>query len=332
MASLTKPMKTEVNTELLRQAVAASNDGLVIADARLPDMPLVYVNPAFERLTGYRADEVLGKNCRFLQREDTNQDGLDEVRVALKRSASCMVTLRNYRKNGSMFWNELSLAPILERTGQVKHFVGTLSDVTARVLTEQQLIEKQHRLEKTKRMLQGLALKDALTGLYNRRYFSEQVEREWNRARREQSPLSVMMIDIDHFKRFNDTYGHLAGDRCLRAVADALRGCFVRASDLVARYGGEEFVVLICGAERQPARERAELVRRAIKELPIECPGRAAAPAITVSIGLATAVAGRGGSSEDLLLAADRSLYQAKRRGRDRVVQASALRSLEHAA
>ncbi len=166
-----------------------------------------------------------------------------------------MVTLRNYRKDGSMFWNELSLAPIPER-GSVKHFVGTLSDVTARVLTEQQLIEKQHRLEKTKRMLQGLAVKDALTGLYNRRYFSEQVEREWNRARREQLPLSLFMIDIDHFKRFNDSFGHLCGDRCICAVADAVQRCFARASDLVARYGGEEFVVLGDG-RRAASRARA---------------------------------------------------------------------------
>jgi diguanylate cyclase (GGDEF)-like protein/PAS domain S-box-containing protein len=306
---------------LLQKAVAAANDGLVIADARLPDMPLVYVNPAFERLTGYRPDEVLGKNCRFLQRDDTTQDGLDEIRVALKSGASCKATLRNYRKNGSMFWNELSLAPIPER-GSVKHFVGTLSDVTARVLTEQQLIEKQHRLEKTKRMLQGLAVKDALTGLYNRRYFSEQVEREWNRARREQLPLSLFMIDIDHFKRFNDSFGHLCGDRCICAVADAVQRCFARGSDLVARYGGEEFVVLATGVERRHARERAELMRRAISGLVIEGTGRSATRTITVSVGVATVVPDDRILPEDLLGAADRSLYQAKRQGRDRVIQA----------
>jgi diguanylate cyclase (GGDEF)-like protein/PAS domain S-box-containing protein len=323
-------MKTDISSELLRQAVAASNDGLVIADARLPEMPLVYVNPAFERLTGYRPDEVLGKNCRFLQRDDTRQDGLDELRAALKSGNSCTVTLRNYRKDGSMFWNDLSLAPISER-GQVKHFVGTLSDVTTRVLTEQQLIEKQHRLEKTKRMLQGLAVKDALTGLYNRRYFSEQVEREWNRARREQLPLSLFMIDIDHFKRFNDSFGHLCGDRCICAVADAVQRCFARGSDLVARYGGEEFVVLATGVERRHARERAELLRRAISGLVIEGTGRSATRTITVSVGVATVVPDDRILSEDLLAAADRSLYQAKRQGRDRVIQAP-LPMLAHAA
>ena len=323
-------MKTDISPELLRQAVTASNDGLAIADARLPDMPLVYVNPAFERLTGYRSEEALGKNCRFLQRDDTRQDGLGELRAALKAGTSCMVTLRNYRKDGSMFWNELSLAPIPER-GQVKHFVGTLSDVTARVLTEQQLIEKQHRLEKTKRMLQGLAVKDALTGLYNRRYFSEQVEREWNRARREQLPLSLFMIDIDHFKRFNDSFGHLCGDRCICAVADAVQRCFARGSDLVARYGGEEFVVLATGVERRHARERAELMRRAISGLVIEGTGRSATRTVTVSVGVATVVPDDRILPEDLLAAADRSLYQAKRQGRDRVIQAP-LDMLAHAA
>jgi diguanylate cyclase (GGDEF)-like protein/PAS domain S-box-containing protein len=325
-------MKTEINPELLRQAVAASNDGLVIADVRLPDIPLVYVNPAFERLTGYRAEEVLGKNCRFLQRDDTRQDGLEEIRAALKSGGNCMVTVRNYRKDGSPFWNELSLAPILERGGQVKHFLGTLSDVTARVLTEQQLIEKQHRLEKTKRMLQGLALKDALTGLYNRRYFSEQVEREWNRARREQLPVSLFMIDIDHFKRFNDSFGHLCGDRCIRAVADAVQRCFARGSDLVARYGGEEFVVLATGVERRHARERAELLRRAMSGLVIEGASRSGGKTITVSVGVATAVPDDRILPEDLLAAADRSLYQAKRQGRDRVIHAPSLRTLANAA
>ena len=325
-------MKTDINPELLRQAVAASNDGLVIADARLPDMPLVYVNPAFERLTGYRAEEVVGKNCRFLQRDDTHQDGLDELRLALKSGESCVVTVRNYRKDGSPFWNELSVAPIVERAGQIKHFVGNLSDVTNRVLAEQHLIEKHQRLEKTKRMLQGLALKDALTGLYNRRYFSEQVEREWNRARREQLPVSLFMIDIDYFKRFNDSFGHLCGDRCICAVADAVQRCFARGSDLVARYGGEEFVVLATGVERRHARERAELLRRAISTLTIDGAARSGGKMITVSVGVATAVPDDRILPEDLLLAADRSLYQAKRLGRDRVVQAPSLRAYADAA
>ena len=325
-------MKRDVSPELLSQAVAASNDGLVIADVRLQDMPLIYVNPAFERLTGYHADEALGKNCRFLQRNDARQPGLDLVRAAIRDGTSCVATLRNYRKDGSMFWNELRLAPMADRSGRIAHVLGMLCDVTTRMEAAQELLEKHRQLEKTKRMLEGLALKDGLTSLYNRRHFSEQLDREWNRARREQSPLSMLMIDIDHFKQFNDTYGHLAGDRCIRGVADAIRGCFARGSDLVARYGGEEFVVLIAGVDRRQARERAELVRQAIKQIPLERAGRGPAPVVTASVGVATAIPGDRIVPDDLLVAADRALYQAKRQGRDRVIQAAPLRALATAA
>lgn len=325
-------MKRGIHSDLFRLAVAASNDGLVIVDARARDMPLVYVNPAFERLTGYRAAEVLGHNCRFLHGEDTQQEGLAVVRSALKTGASCITTLRNYRKDGSLFWNELRLAPIRDARGRISHIVGTLSDVTERVLAEQQLLQKQQRLERTKRLLEGLALKDGLTGLYNRRYFSEQLVRDWNRARRDQLPVTLIMIDVDHFKRFNDTFGHLAGDHCIRVVGEATRRWFARGADLVARYGGEEYVVLTTGVERRQARERAEALRQGIRDIPIEIPGHDDAPTITVSIGLATAVPDDRVTPEDLLAAADRALYQAKRQGRDRVVLAPALRTLAHAA
>ena len=325
-------MKRDVSTELLRRAMSAANEGLVIAEAGTPDHPIIYVNPAFERLTGYRTEEVLGRNCRFLQRNDTRQAGLDHLREALRASTGCLAMVRNYRKDGSMFWNQVGLAPMLDASGRVTHFLGTLTDVTERVRSEHRLLEKQRQLEKSKRTLEGLALKDGLTGLYNRRHLSEQLAREWNRARRDQLPLSLFMIDIDHFKRFNDTYGHLAGDQCIRLVADTVRRCFARGSDLVARYGGEEFVALAAGVERRQARERAELLREAIHELAGERQGRSGPHPVTVSVGLATATPDERISAEDLLDAADRALYQAKRQGRDRVVHAASLRALATAA
>jgi diguanylate cyclase (GGDEF)-like protein/PAS domain S-box-containing protein len=325
-------MKRDVSTDLLRRAMSAANEGLVIAEATAPDLPIIYVNPAFERMTGYRADEVLGRNCRFLQRNDTRQAGLDMLREALRAGTGCVALVRNYRKDGSMFWNQLGLAPMLDASGRLTHYLGTLADVTDRVRSEQRQVEKQRQLEKSKRMLEGLALKDALTGLYNRRHFSEQLAREWNRARRDQLPLSLFMIDIDHFKRYNDTHGHLAGDHCIRLVADTVRRCFARGSDLVARYGGEEFVALAAGVERRQARERAELLREAIREMAGERHGRAGPHPVTVSVGLATATPDERIGAEELLDAADRALYQAKRQGRDRVVHAPALRQLATAA
>src|SRR5262245_9996462 len=100
-------MKRDMSTELLRRAMSAFNDGMVISDASTPDMPIVYANPAFERLTGYRPEEVLGRNCRFLQGHDMRQPGLDLVRKTLRSGSSCVATVRNYRKDGTLFWNQL---------------------------------------------------------------------------------------------------------------------------------------------------------------------------------------------------------------------------------
>ncbi len=221
-------MKKEFETPLFAQAMAACTDGLVIADATAQDMPLVYVNGAFERLTGYCAREVLGRNCRFLQRGDTDQLGLALVRSALENGDPCVVTVRNYRKDGSPFWNELSLSPMSNSAGTVTHFLGKLSDVSERVLAEQKLLAKHKQLLTRKRELENLALRDGLTGLYNRRAFDEQLEREWNRARRDQTPLSLIMIDIDHFKRFNDTFG-ASGGRSLHSAGRKHRPALLRA-------------------------------------------------------------------------------------------------------
>src|SRR4029079_19139835 len=125
-------------------------------------------------------------------------------------------------------------------------------------------------------LLEGLALKDGLTGLYNRRHFTEQLAREWNRARRERFTLALFMIDIDHFKRFNDTFGNLAGDQCIRQVGERLKRYFARGSDLLARYGGEEFVALAAGVDRRQARDRAELLRAAIRDMAAGDDARAA--------------------------------------------------------
>lgn len=317
-------MKKGSDSELFRQAIAACPDGFVLTDATAPDMPLVYVNPAFERLTGYRAREVLGKNCRFLHRGETDQLGLALVRAALEDGQSCVVTLRNYRKDGSPFWNELSVAPILGAAGKITHFLGKLTDVSDRVSAEQKLFAKHKHLLARKRELETLALRDSLTGLYNRRAFDEQFGREWNRARRDHAPLSLLMIDIDHFKLFNDSYGHQAGDHCIQLVGHAVQQCFARGSDLVARYGGDEFVVLASAVDRKHALQRAEQLRQRILALSLELGGTAVAGSIGVSVGVATASPPHRGAPDHLLAAADRALYQAKRRRQEVGVQSVA--------
>jgi PAS domain S-box-containing protein len=128
-------------SRLLERAVTASTNSIVITDPNQPDDPLVYVNPAFERTTGYATEEALGRNCRFLQGEDGDQPGLEEVRAAVREGRHCTVVLRNYRKDGTLFWNELSVYPVRDEEGRVANFVGVQNDVTERLRTEEVLSE-----------------------------------------------------------------------------------------------------------------------------------------------------------------------------------------------
>src|SRR5919199_3640989 len=137
----------EEELRLSNQAIAASSDGIVIADARKPDIPITYVNPAFEQLTGYEAQEVMGRNCRFLQGEDTDQPGLDELREAIREGKGCKVILSNYRKDGTLFWNELSISPIYDADGNLTHFVGIQSNITERKVAQEALHYQQEQTE-----------------------------------------------------------------------------------------------------------------------------------------------------------------------------------------
>jgi diguanylate cyclase (GGDEF)-like protein/PAS domain S-box-containing protein len=312
-----------IDPELLQQALEASGDGFVITDAREPDNPIIYVNPAFERMTGYPPDEVLGRNCRFLQGDDTRQEALEELRAALREGRACRVTLRNYRKDGRLFWNELGISPVRDESGELTHFIGVQKDVTRRVVAESRLRASQHELEEANRKLGHLATHDPLTGLRNRRYFEDRLEEEWGRARREGAPLSLFLVDLDHFKQYNDHYGHPAGDRALRTVAAALEETFQRASDLMARYGGEEFIAIATGLEEDGARELGESLRRRIARLQVEHAASPVAAHLTVSVGIVTCRPGEEVSTEDAIRMADEALYRAKTAGRNRVESAS---------
>lgn len=131
-----------------RQIIEASPSGMVLVDALAPDMPLVYVNSAFEEMTGYSRDDTIGRNCRFLQGDDRRQPALDTLRLAIKNQVECTVTLRNYRRDGRMFWNELRIAPLHDPSGRVTHFIGIQNDVTERVLSEEMLREDHAELDR----------------------------------------------------------------------------------------------------------------------------------------------------------------------------------------
>jgi diguanylate cyclase (GGDEF)-like protein len=189
---------------------------------------------------------------------------------------------------------------------------------------ERQVAERTRELTEANCELQRLSLSDALTCIGNRRYLDEFLEREWRRALREQRQLSVVMLDIDYFKLFNDTYGHVAGDDCLRRVAGILTATIRRTTDFVSRYGGEEFVVVLPATSEQGALTVAEKIRRAVEALAIPHEKSPLAGVVTVSIGVAAIVPMRDSDVGLLLTAADRALYQAKTAGRNAVRSAGA--------
>ncbi len=144
---VTERILAEEQLLLRNQAIESSTSGITIADIRQPDMPLIYVNEAFSRVTGYSVEEALGRNCRFLQNNDRDQEGLVELRAALKEGRPTTITLRNYRKNGEMFYNELSISPVFDANNIMTHFVGVSNDITSRILQEQSIIDSRNRTE-----------------------------------------------------------------------------------------------------------------------------------------------------------------------------------------
>lgn len=177
----------------------------------------------------------------------------------------------------------------------------------------------QQQLLDTNLVLQRLMNSDGLTGLSNRRHFDEYLELEWRRAMREQAQLSLLMIDVDYFKAFNDTFGHLAGDEALRKVAECIRGSCARPSDLPARYGGEEFALVLPNTSPGGARLVAEKLRQSVVAMNIAHDMPQPNSSLTVSIGLATHTPGIGSHCRQLISAADKGLYQAKNNGRNQV-------------
>src|SRR6185295_7253870 len=187
------------------------------------------------------------------------------------------------------------------------------------------LVEERTRaLEEANQRLERLSSLDPLTGLANRRRFDEVLDVEWRRGCRSGGPISLALFDLDFFKPFNDTNGHLAGDECLRQVAQVLAGALGRAGDLVARYGGEEFVALLPGLSEPDASALAERLRAGVEGLGLAHAASTVAPVVTISGGVATTVADEQRSPAALVAAADRALYQAKRGGRNRVTTATA--------
>lgn len=196
---------------------------------------------------------------------------------------------------------------------------GIVQDITKRKQAEEQVQQLVRQLEIEKDYAEKNAITDSLTGLANRRYFDEALNSEFYRAKRTGSLLSLIMLDIDHFKQFNDTYGHLAGDECLRQLATAIGTIVLRAPDVAARYGGEEFVIILPETHHHGAVQMAENIRRAVAELAIPHSTSLCAEYVSISLGVVTVSAAHVSEPTAVLALADKALYTAKERGRNRI-------------
>jgi diguanylate cyclase (GGDEF)-like protein len=195
-------------------------------------------------------------------------------------------------------------------------------DKRRRFLLSERERELVRNLSEVNMRLQQLSRVDVLTALFNRRHFQEYLQGIWERARHEGSEVAIVMMDVDHFKRYNDHYGHPVGDECLKQVAGLMQSSLRQPGDMVARYGGEEFIAVLPGASRALAVQAAERVRQAVEKMALPHEDSPTGPVVTVSLGVACCNAAEPGASADGLISqADRALYEAKRQGRNRVSQ-----------
>ncbi len=292
---ITRQHRAETEARLLQRAVEAANNGIVLMKAGTGDLPLVYVNPAFTQVTGYQAQEVLGHNLRFLSRDDQDQPGLDILRRGYSEQRSAGAECRNYRKDGTLFWNRVYISPVWDTEGNLTHWVGVQQDITEERAREEQLNRQAHT--------------DDLTGLPNRR--------EMLRHMRERLPdesLALVQMDIDQFKLINDAFGHAAGDEVLQLLAKRLRENLADEVTL-ARFGGDEFLILVARADH--TLEQVVKIARATIRQPIELQNMP--QHLTPSLGVALAPE-HGRDAETLLRNADAAMYEAKKQGRNQVV------------
>ena len=300
-ADLAEIRRTEESLRLRERAIEASGNGIILVKvSKDEDSPIIYANPAIQRMTGYAIGEVIGRNPRFLFGEDRDQPGLRSLRAGIKKGQEVKALLRHYRKDGTQFWNEVSVSPVHDAEGRLTHFIDVFNDVTERVRYQEEL-ERQ-------------ATHDALTGLANRNLLNDRLQHAIARAERRGGIVAVLFTDLDYFKYVNDSLGHTVGDELLKAVAAAISGC-VRDVDTVARPGGDEFVLVLADAESE--NDVLSAMTRVLEAVSRQYPVAGHDLHVSCSIG-ASLYPRDGRDAVTLLKNADTAMYRAKEGGRNR--------------
>ncbi|MFM0003221.1 EAL domain-containing protein [Paraburkholderia dipogonis] len=296
---ITERKRADLALRLQSRALDASVNAILITAPSPTGNLIEYVNPAFMRITGYDPAEVIGHDCRVLQRDDREQEGVALIRQALAANREVSAVVRNYRKDGALFWNQLFIAPVPNQEGVITHHIGVINDVT-------DLMRYQEQLEYQ-------ANYDSLTRLPNRNLLRDRLQHALIVAQRHHKGVAVVFIDLDGFKNVNDSLGHSVGDRLLSVVAERLARC-TRTSDTVARHGGDEFVIVMTDTvDEQSLIAWMERVRASISE-PVWLDGTELY--VGCSMG-ASLFPQDGEDAETLMKKADLAMYRAKDMGRN---------------
>jgi diguanylate cyclase (GGDEF)-like protein/PAS domain S-box-containing protein len=266
-------------------------------------------------LSGYPLVELVGRNLRLLQGDDREQDARHRLRDALTRGEACRVLLRNYRKDGSLFWNETSVLPLKDDSGRVTHFIGHHRDAGERLRMDPKV--SRDSLSGAHQPTAIAVRDDRLTGLFTLPYLEELLKRDWAVAQREKRSIAIFAIDIDALDLYNTTFGRAAGDSTIRRVAHVVSGCLRRSSDVTARIDGGSLLAFAPGLAQEPALRLGQLMAERVRELRIHHPRSAVLRYISVSVGVCAAVPELAESCGGLLQKAQAQLQQAKKSGRN---------------
>ena len=272
-----------------------------------------YIGPQIESLLGWSQSSWVGVSDWVDRMHPEDRDRVFEFCVSQSQAGvDHEADYRALTKDGSYVWIRDVVHVVRNENGDVDSLIGFMFDISERKKAENELVRLQKELEQ-------LSLTDGLTSISNRRMFDQRLETEWSVSSRNGKPLSLVMLDIDFFKQYNDLHGHVEGDECLKSFAGALKTVARRARDVVSRFGGEEFTLLLPETDAAMARKLAEECVGCIAQLQIPHGDSVVSPFVTASVGVGTAVVGGGETSRDLVEKVDRMLYAAKHNGRNRI-------------
>jgi diguanylate cyclase (GGDEF)-like protein/PAS domain S-box-containing protein len=303
-------------------AMNAAASGIVITDFR---GVIEWVNPAVAQMTGYSIHELIGQHTRMLKSGEHDASFFKDLWETVKAGNTWFGEITNRRKDGTLYYEEQHISPVPDEEGNITHFIAIKQDVTDRKIAEMKLREANeklmHHLKKVEflqKKLRAQSIRDPLTNLFNRRYLSETLKREISRAKRDHTALSAIAIDVDGFKKINDTYGHAVGDNVLKMLAKVMLS-LTREADIACRLGGDEFLIVMPGALSQVAKQRAEDIRLLFLHEQTSEYNNPDDPLCSLSIGVTQLHDNE--TSDSFLQRSDQALYQAKQGGRNRVVE-----------